>query len=259
MQDDWKTSTDRALSNTEMILRSLDQSRGPGTRRTAQRPTWFGPGPTQASFESFEQSARANVLEQQLLDITAQQQFLVQKNSLQSDLETFFAMQKSALMGEFDRCLAEIKAEADSFSARNQRITQDTNLAAETLRAQIKEETLSKVNGVQDELEDLRRRVNDDREKRCKLEKQVNGMHRCQDEAKYTIEDLQHKAEQLEEARGADRRETRKELQKRGDEINEIKQAHSTPPPRPHPAPRLSPPFILVIFTRFPISAVQLG
>jgi hypothetical protein len=227
MQDDWKSTTDRALSNTEMILRNLDQSRGAGVRKPAQRSSWFGHGPTHVSFESFEQSARANMLEQQLLDVTAQQQYLVQKSSLQTDLENFFSMQKSALMNEFDRCLAEIRAEADSFSVRNQRIVQDTNLAAETLRSQIKEETLSKVNSVQDEMEDLRRRVTDDREKRCKLEKQVNGMHRWQDEAKYIIEDLQHKTEQLEEARGADRRETRKDLQKRGDEINEIKQAGS--------------------------------
>ena len=241
MSDDWKSTTDRALCNTEMILRNLDQSRGTSSRKAVQRSTWFGQGlqgPTHVSFDSFEQSAKANLLEQQLLDISNQQQILVQKASLQNDMESYFAMQKSALMSEFDRCLMEIKAEADSFSARNQRGIQDATLAAETMRLQIKEETLSKVSSVQDELEDLRKRVSEEREKRCKMEKQVHGMHRWQDDAKYTIEELQHKTEQLEEARVADRRESRKELQKKSEELAEIKQVL----PR-HPAAHEAPCF----------------
>jgi hypothetical protein len=173
MADDWRATTDRALSNTELILRGLDQSRNATVRRPAQRSTWYAQGPTHASFDSLEHSMKTTALEQQLLDVTAHQQLLVQKSSLQSDLENYFAMQKSALMSEFDRCLAEIKAEADSFSIRNQRSLQDANSATETMRGEIKAEVVSKLNAIQDESEDLRRRISDERDKRMKMEKQI--------------------------------------------------------------------------------------
>ena len=63
------------------------------------------------------------------------------------------------------------------------------------------------------------RRLQEEREKRAKLEKHISGLVRWQEEAKYAVEDLRRKIEDVEESRSADKRDLRKEVSKREEQF----------------------------------------
>ena len=141
---DWKASTDRALANTEMILRSLDQPssvRGTGlaTLSTGLRSNWLGAGTNflhekfessqkSASFVNFANSStapvgRAFVVFVQLTNYTiallsrlhlclTNWRCLWQRSmAILAEAEGSLVIQNSVIQAEFDRCLTELKAE----------------------------------------------------------------------------------------------------------------------------------------------------
>jgi DNA repair exonuclease SbcCD ATPase subunit len=121
--------------------------------------------------------------------------------------------QKATLSGDIDRLFVQVKQELDSRSQAHQ-----TKL--DEFRNEIHSEVAARVVGVEEECTELKRRLAEEREKRSKLEKHVGGLLRWQEEAKYAMEDLRRKIEDVEESRSTDKRDLRKELAKREEQSN---------------------------------------
>jgi len=66
----------------------------------------------------------------------------------------------------------------------------------------------------------VRRALADERDRRGKSEKQLQELARWKEQAAFGLEDLRRKADDLDEARGAERRELRKELARRQEEAS---------------------------------------
>ena len=122
-----------------------------------------------------------------------------------------FERQKASLSGDIDRLFAQVKQELDTRSQAHQ-----TKL--DEFRNEIHSEVATKVVGVDEECTELKRRLVEEREKRGKLEKHIGGLMRWQEEAKYIMEDLRRKIDDVEESRSTDKRDLRKELSKREDQ-----------------------------------------
>ena len=176
MLDEWKASTDRSLANTESILRSLGST----------RPAYAKPfSPTSESLSLFSQQpvgANAAALH--------------------------FERQKASLSGDIDRLFSQVKQELDTRAQGHQ-------VKLDEFRSEIHSEVASKVVRVDEECTELKRRLAEEREKRTKLEKHLGGLLRWQEEAKYMMEDLRRKIDDVEESRNTDKRDLRKELGKR--------------------------------------------
>jgi chromosome segregation ATPase len=178
MLDEWKASTDRSLANTESILRSLGST----------RPAYAKAFPhASESFSLFPQSGMT-----------------VGANAAALNFER----QKASLSGDIDRLFAQVKQELDSRDQAHQ-------AKLDEFRSEIHSEVAAKVVRVDEECTELKRRLAEEREKRSKLEKHLGGLLRWQEEAKYMMEDLRRKIDDVEETRSTDKRDMRKELAKR--------------------------------------------
>jgi chromosome segregation ATPase len=178
MLDEWKASTDRSLANTESILRSLGATRQP----YAKAPV-------------FVQSSESNIS-------------LFSQQHGQATAALLGERQQASLSGDIDRLFVQVKAELD---ARTQ--AQQTKL--DEFRNEIHGEVAARVVSAEEESIELKRRLAEEREKRSKLEKHMGGLIRWQEEAKYAMEDLRRKIDDVEESRSSDKRDLRKELGKR--------------------------------------------
>ena len=115
---------------------------------------------------------------------------------------------KPMLSGDIDRIMAQVKQEVDARAQAQQ-------AKLDEFRNEMKSEVAARVVGVEEECTELKRRLQEEREKRAKLEKHISGLVRWQEEAKYAVEDLRRKIEDVEESRSADKRDLRKEVSKR--------------------------------------------
>lgn len=183
MIDEWKAATDRSLANTESILRSLQPSRP--SKRYDQS------GDDNADFSSYYMKPSTPALDS-LLGAT------IDPSSTQAldSSEYHFRLHKASLTSEFDRFLADIKAELDARSsqvrsprpptpvrpplhhpstlahARLGLSSQVTN-KQEALRSEVREEVAERLGASRDEMEEVKARLAEERERRMKLEKQV--------------------------------------------------------------------------------------
>jgi len=168
MLDEWKASTDRSLANTESILRSLGSSR-PAVGYPYANPPVFSENP------------------------------LFLSHSGPSTAALNFERQKATLSGDVDRILAQMKQDLDTRQQAQQ-------AKLDEFRNEIHSEVAARVVGVDEECTELKRRLAEEREKRAKLEKHMGGLLRWQEEAKYFMEDLRRKIDDVEESRGTDKR-----------------------------------------------------
>ena len=176
MLDEWKASTDRSLANTESILRSLGST----------RPAYAKPFPPASDSLSLFPPQHAGA------------------NAAALNLER----QRASLSGDIDRLFSQVKQELDSRAQAHQ-------AKLDEFRSEIHSEVAAKVVRVDEECTELKRRLAEEREKRSKLEKHLGGLLRWQEEAKYMMEDLRRKIDDVEESRSTDKRDLRKELGKR--------------------------------------------
>ena len=121
--------------------------------------------------------------------------------------------QKASLSGDIDRLFVQVKQELDvRLQAQQAKLDE--------FRNEIHSEVAARVVTVEEECTELKRRLTEEREKRSKLEKHMGGLLRWQEEAKYAMEDLRRKIEDVEESRSTDKRDLRKELSKREEQAN---------------------------------------
>jgi hypothetical protein len=206
MLEELKATTDRSLANTEIILRSLEPNRtyrknfssSMSSLSAADRATGFA---STSALDSLLGAGGSSVpfTSSAVLDTSA------------SDFH--LRLHKASLSSEFDRFFADVKAELDTRSTQALR-------SHETLRKEVREELMGHIGGSHEEIAELKQRLAEEREKRVKLDKQMGALLRWQDEAKFGFDDLKRKLEELEETRTTDRRELRKEMVKRSDDMH---------------------------------------
>ncbi|KAJ1473781.1 hypothetical protein T484DRAFT_1834910 [Baffinella frigidus] len=172
--NDWKVSTDRALANTESILRSI------GSRQ-------------RAPLSAFQENTHSSILD--------------------GSVNASFSGAPKPVISEVDRMYVTIKSEMDARCSSLQRST-------EALRDEVRGEFSSRLVDLDEKVTDLRRLLADERERRSKSEKQMQELLRWKEQALFSIEDLRRKVDDMEEARGGERREMRKELGRRQEEAN---------------------------------------
>ena len=189
MLDEWKASTDRSLANTESILRSLG-----AVRHVHSKPPLFAPSGENILFSAL-----------------GHHQGGPSSSTVHGAIVDRQQVSQVSLSGDIDRLFAQVKQELDSRAH-----AQQTKL--DEFRNEIHNEVAARVLGVEEESTELKRRLAEEREKRSKLEKHIGALLRWQEEAKYAMEDLRRKIDDVEESRSSDKRDLRKELSKRDEQ-----------------------------------------
>ena len=187
MLDDWKASTDRSLANTESILRSISQSRSsaPKSNRSS------------SILNSLAESLQGSVdMSAQPLDVSYQYR------------------QRFTLSSDIDRLFANVKHEMESKS-------QQVQTKMEESKKEVLTEVSSRLAGVDDELEEVKKKLAEEREKRSKAEKTLNNLLRWQEEVRYFMDDYRRKVDEIEEHRNNERKEMRREIVKKQEEVNQ--------------------------------------
>eukprot|EP00960_Hanusia_phi_P018075 531506-Hanusia_phi.AAC.3 len=184
MLDDWKASTDRSLANTESILRSISQNRSSATKTNRSG----------LLLNSMADSLQTSVeVSQQPLDVSYQYR------------------QRFTLSSDIDRLFANVKQEMESKSQQVQAHMEET-------KKEVVTEVSSRLAGMEEELEDLKKKFGEEREKRSKAEKTLNNLLRWQEEVRYFMDDYRRKVEEMEEHRSNERKEMRREMMKKHEE-----------------------------------------